>query len=125
MSFLKTEKEAIEQNRPRPVNPLQLPDGREIRAPPTLDDSVNVELPDGRVVGSPFVDGEKPDVMSVRRGPYTAHVLIEESDDGVRAIPPIHIEQHRPAVFDPEKFFDFGEPITRGASNTEELKQVL
>jgi len=69
---------------------------------------VSVDLPDGRTISAnKGPEGQEPEVLSVRKGPYTGHMLIYQTDSGIQVAPPVYIENNRPAIFDPQNFFDF------------------
>lgn len=69
-----------------------------------------VELPDGRVVNVVPVetdDGfQKPDVISINRGPYQVYVIVSMTDDTFRVQRPLYVRKKRPALFGPETFIN-------------------
>lgn len=68
-------------------------------------------LPSGDVVELKPVkkDGvvTEPEVFTVKKGPYKAHMVLYEHPSGAQVKPPFFVSQSRPAILSAEQYFNF------------------
>jgi hypothetical protein len=84
-----------------------------------------VELPTGEVTRVRTIDGEIPDMISARRGPYNAYVFPRKTENGFSAQLPIAIQQRRPAFLPPNRFVNIDGLANANVSSPSQLKQVI
>jgi len=88
--------------------------------------NVSVELSNGKTVLAPEQDnGEPPSVLKVRRGPYRAHLLLYESDGGIRVDLPVYVQDLRPALFSSDKFFNFNNVTGKVFPDESNIKEAI